>query len=210
MEGSMLEKLPEGTVTVLFTDVEGSTDLRTSRGDETAHALLQRQGEFVRAQIGEHGGHEVKTMGDGFMVAFASARAAVDCAVGIQRCLDEDNRSHAMEDYVRVRVGLHTGEVIRQDGDLFGEAVNAAARIMAKATGGQILVSETVKVVLGHGRDTDLVDRGRYRMKGFPERWRLYEVLWRTEEAAAVHVAPVLSERTPYVGREAERAELRR
>jgi class 3 adenylate cyclase len=67
--------LPEGTVTLLFTDVEKSTDLRTSRGDETAHALLQRQGDLVRAQIREHSGHEVKTMGDGFMVAFASARA---------------------------------------------------------------------------------------------------------------------------------------
>src|SRR2546427_8739247 len=134
----MPDKLPEGTVTLLFTDVEKSTDLRTSRGDETAHALLQTQGELVRAQIGEHGGHEVKSMGDGFMVAFASARSAVDCAVGIQRRLDENNRPRAPEDHIRVRIGLNTGEVIHENGDLFGEAVNAAARIMAKATGGQI------------------------------------------------------------------------
>ncbi len=80
---------------------------------------------------------------------------------------------------------------------------------MAKATGGQILVSEIVRGVLGHGRDTELVDRGRFRLKGFPERWRLFEVLWRTEEAA-VNVAPTLAERTPFVGREEERAELRR
>jgi len=202
--------LPEGTVTLLFTDVEKSTDLRTSRGDETAHALLQTQGELVRAQIGEHGGHEVKSMGDGFMVAFASARSAVGCAVGIQRRLEEDNRARPPEDHVRVRIGLNTGEVVRQDGDLFGEAVNAAARIMAKAAGGQILVSETVRAVLGHGGDTELLDRGRFRMKGFPERWRLFEVLWRSKQEPATAVAPVLAERTPFVGRDEERAELRR
>ena len=206
----MTQQLPEGTVTVLFTDVEGSTALRTSRGDETAHARLQTHGELVRGQLREHRGHEVKTMGDGFMAAFASARAAVDCAVGIQRLLDEDNRSHPTEHHIRVRAGLHTGEVVREDGDLFGEAVNAAARIMAKALGGQILVSDTVRSVLGHGRDTELLDRGRFRMKGFPERWRLYEVLWRSKDEPAAAVAPVLAERTPFVGREAERAELRR
>ena len=109
----MTQQLPEGTVTVLFTDVEGSTALRTSRGDETAHARLQTHGELVRGQLREHRGHEVKTMGDGFMAAFASARAAVDCAVGIQRLLDEDNRSHPAEQHIRVRAGLHTGEVVR-------------------------------------------------------------------------------------------------
>ena len=113
------------------------------------------------------------------------------------------------EDRIRVRAGLHTGEVVNQDGDLFGEAVNAAARIMAKATGGQILVSETVRGVLGHGRDSELLDRGRFRMKGFPERWKLYEVQWRTDEPE-VGVAPVLAEHTPFVGREDERTELRR
>src|SRR3972149_5972034 len=102
----MLEKLPEGTVTLLFTDVEKSTDLRTSRGDETAHALLQTQGELVRAQIAEHGGHEVKSWGAGFMAAFASARSAVDCAVGIQRSLDDDNRARTPAERIRVRIGL--------------------------------------------------------------------------------------------------------
>ena len=203
----MASQLPEGTVTLLFTDVERSTDLRTSRGDETAHALLQTQGELVRAQIAEHGGHEVKSMGDGFMVAFASARSAVDCAVGIQRSLDDDNRARTPAERIRVRIGLHTGEVVKEGGDLFGEAVNAAARIMAKAVGGQVLVSDTLRGVLGHRRHTELVDRGRFRLKGFPERWRLFEVVWQKESAS---VAPALLERTPFVGREAERAELRR
>src|SRR5439155_17658650 len=178
-------QLREGSVMMLFTDGVGETALRQIVGVEIAHARLQTHGELVRGQLREHRGHEVKTMGDGFMAAFASARAAVDCAVGIQRLLDEDNRSHPAEQHIQVRAGLHTGEVVREDGDLFGEAVNAAARIMAKAAGGQIMVSETVKVVLGHGRDTELLDRGRFRLKGFPERWRLYEVQWATEEAPA-------------------------
>jgi tetratricopeptide (TPR) repeat protein len=194
---------------VLFTDVEGSVAMRTSRGDGAAHALLRAQTELVRGQVKEHGGFEVKDMGDGFMAAFASARSAVSCAVGIQRRLSEENRSRSPEDEVRVRAGLNTGEAIRDGGDLFGEAVDAAARIMAKAAGGQIFVSESVKAVLGRGGDAELADRGRFRLKGFPERWRLYEVMWQGDEAP-VTSAPVLAERTPFVGREEERAELRR
>jgi class 3 adenylate cyclase/tetratricopeptide (TPR) repeat protein len=200
------QELPEGTVTVLFTDVEGSTDLTTRRGDEAAQEILRAQRELVRQQVERHSGHEVKSLGDGFMVAFASARRAVACAVGIQRALDERNRGQPPDQQVRVRIGLNTGEVIHEEADLFGEAVNAAARIAAKAKGGQILVSETVRGVMGRAKDVELADRGRFRLKGFPERWRLFEVVWQEEAAAA----PALLERTPFVGREAERAELRR
>jgi class 3 adenylate cyclase len=203
-----VDALPQGTLTFLFTDVEGSTNLRTRRGDAPAHTRLRAQVDVIRKEIQERGGHEVKTMGDGFMVAFASARAAVDCAVGIQRGLEQDNCAHQPDEAVRHRIGLHTGEATRQEGDYFGEAVNAAARIMAKGKGGQILLSETVRGVLGQGRDQELLDRGRFRLKGFPERWHLYEVVWQQE--AAPIAAPALAERTPFVGREEERAELRR
>ena len=87
----MAEELPEGTVTVLFTDVEGSTDLTTRRGDEAARDVLRAHEELVREQVQEHDGREVKALGDGFMVAFGSARKAVACAVGIQRALAEWN-----------------------------------------------------------------------------------------------------------------------
>jgi class 3 adenylate cyclase len=86
------EELPEGTVTVLFTDVEGSTGLTTHRGDEAARDVMRAHEEVVREQVQEHDGREVKAMGDGFMVAFGSARKAVACAVGIQRTLEEHNR----------------------------------------------------------------------------------------------------------------------
>ena len=202
----MSQELPEGTVTVLFTDVVGSTDLTTSRGDEAAQEILRAQRELVREQIGEHSGHEVKGLGDGFMVAFASARKAVACAVGIQRALDAHNRGQPLDDQVLIRIGLNTGEVIQEEADLFGETVNAAARIAAKAKGSQILVSDMVKGLLGRAKGIELVDRGRFRLKGFPERWHLFEVVWQEETIAA----PALVERTPFVGREAERAELRR
>ncbi len=144
----MAHELPEGTVTVLFTDVEGSTDLTTRRGDEAAQAILRTQRGLVRQQVEQHSGHEVKSLGDGFMVAFASARRAVACAVGIQRALEQHNRQHP-DQQVQVRIGLNTGEAIQEEADLFGEAVNAAARIAAKAKGGQVLLSEAVRGVLG-------------------------------------------------------------
>ncbi len=200
-------QLPEGTVTILFTDVEGSTALTRREGDERARVLLRVHEDLVRQQVKAHGGHEIKAMGDGFMVAFTSARGAVACAVGIQQALGEHDSGQPADEQLRVRMGLNTGEVIQEEGDLFGETVNAAARIAAKAAGGQVLVSETVKAVLGRATDVKLADRGRFRLKGFPERWRLFEVVWQ-EQAAAV--GPALVERTPFVGREAERAELRR
>ncbi|MDP2949319.1 MAG: AAA family ATPase, partial [Chloroflexota bacterium] len=226
----MTQGLPEGTVTILFTDVVGSTDLTTRRGDEAAQEILRAQRELVRHQIEAHAGREVKTMGDGFMVAFASARRAVACAVGIQRALQaglappegaassategaassatEGAASSAPTEAIRVRIGLNAGEVVQEEADLFGAAVNAAARIAAKAEGDQILVSETVRALLGPAKDVQFIDRGRFRLKGFPERWRLYEVVWQEERPALA--APALVERTPFVGREAERAQLRR
>ena len=202
----MPHELPEGTVTVLFTDVVGSTNLTTSRGDEGAQEILRAQRDLTRQKVEEHSGHEVKGLGDGFMVAFASARMAVACAVGIQRALEEHNRGQPLDGQVLIRIGLNTGEVIQEEADLFGETVIAASRIAAKAKGGQILVSDLVKGLLGRAKGIELVDRGRFRLKGFPERWHLFEVGWR-EEAI---VAPALVVRTPFVGRETERAELRR
>jgi len=192
------------TVTVLFTDVVGSTSMRTGRGDAAAQEIIHAHFDLVRQQIEQHSGQEVKTIGDSFMVAFASARKAVECAVAVQRALEESGGLG-----VQVRIGVNTGEAIQEAGDLFGSAVDAAARIMAKAEGGQILVSETVRAVIGSAKDLQFVDRGRFRLKGFPERWRLYEVAWQ-EARAPMAVVPALVERTPFVGREAERVDLRR
>src|SRR5438552_1974056 len=125
----------DGPVTVLFSDVEASTELRTARGDHAAHALLRTHEELIRGQIAQHGGREVKALGDGFLVAFASARRAVACAVAIQRTLQE--RRFELPD-VNVQIGINTGEVVQEGTDLYGQVVHAAARIAAKATGGEI------------------------------------------------------------------------
>ncbi len=204
----MTQELPEGTVTILFTDVVGSTELRTGRGDAPAHEILRAHFDLVRQQIEQHSGQEVKTIGDSFMVAFGSAKRAVDCAVAVQRAL-EVQRNEAPDQHVRVRIGLNTGEVIREQEDIFGAAVDAAARITAKAKENEILASDMVRGLVGPAKDIQFVDRGRFRLKGFPERWHLYEVAWQTRPGPAAGPAPLL-DRTPFVGRQAERAELRR
>ena len=184
-------------LTILFTDVEGSTALHVSKGDAEARRILGACDEVIRHQVREHGGREIKSTGDGFMIAFTSPRRAVACALAIQET------STARGQQVRVRAGVHTGEVSEEAGDLFGGAVNAAARICAKAQGGEVLVSDVVRQLCGTSGDVSWRERGVVRLRGFPERWRLYQA-----------VSPVrgtsVGERTPFVGREAELAELRR
>ena len=198
----------EGAVTVLFTDVEGSTDLRTRLGDEAADDLLRLHEKIVRDRVSQHGGREIKTLGDGFMVAFASPRKAISCAIDIQRALDDRNRaSPGLE--LRVRIGINAGEVSEKAGDLFGAAVNAAARIAGKAVGGQILIANVVKDLAGIRPDLSYIDRGLFWLKGFPERWRLFEVLRRAAGPAQELAAPGMR-RTEFVGRDTERADLRR
>src|SRR4030081_171135 len=171
------------TLTVLFTHPGGSTRLRQHQGETAAHGIMNEHNEIVRRQIGEHAGQEVKTAGDSFMVAFDSARKGVECAVSLQRALHDYNRRHPARS-VKVRIGLHTGEAIRAGNDLFGTSVDAAARIMAKADGEQILVSDVLKSILGAARDLSFKDHKRVQLKGFPERWRLWEVSWRSETEA--------------------------
>src|SRR5437870_10743139 len=204
----MAQQPPAGVVTVLFTDIVGSAALKTSQGDATAQELVRGHFDLLRQQVESHGGREVKTLGDGRTATVLSPRSALTSAIAMQRALADGNRTKPPEQQVQVRVGLNAGEAIREDGDLFGSTVDAAARICAKAAGGQILTSETVRGVVGATKDIQFADRGRFRLKGFPDRWRLVEVVWQEEAPAAR--APVLAERTPFVGREAERAELRR
>jgi SARP family transcriptional regulator, regulator of embCAB operon len=174
----------EGPVTILFTDVVGSTDLRTRRGDTAAHRLLQEHETLVRTCVRDHGGHEVKSLGDGFMVAFVSARQALTCAQAIQRAVAARNRDVPAEE-VHVRIGLNTGEVVQEGSDLCGQAVNAAARIAARANSDEILCAEVVKALVGSDPQFSFEDRGRSRLKGFPERWHLYALNWIPDTDAA-------------------------
>jgi class 3 adenylate cyclase/tetratricopeptide (TPR) repeat protein len=203
----MTQELPEGTVTVLFTDCEGSTDLTTRLGDDAAREVLRACDELVRQQVARHRGQEVKHTGDGLMVAFQSARRAVACAVDIQRAIAGRNRREPAR-AVRVRIGLNTGEVIREQEDFFGATVNAAKRIADQAAAGEILISETAKGVLGEATTVQLEDCGEVELKGFPRPMRLHRVSWEEEPTGPAGIR--LLERTPFVGRESERVSLRR
>src|SRR5437660_3596069 len=125
-------------MTVVFTDVEGSTAMRSRLGDRPVSALLRSHEARVRAQAGRGGGRVIKTLGDGLLLAFSSPAAAIMCAVAIQ---DEQARQNAGEDgpQLSCRIGMTTGEVVDEGGDLHGQAVHAAARIVARAKGGEIL-----------------------------------------------------------------------
>jgi class 3 adenylate cyclase len=174
---ALTQASPEGTVTILFTDIEGSTALAQRLGDKAYHALLAEHNRILREQVARHGGHEVKCMGDGFMVAFASAARALSCAVDIQKAFAAYNREHA-EEAIAVRIGLNTGESIEEARDYFGTAVTLAARIANRAQGGQILVSEVARTVGGSLAEVEFRDAGRKQLKGIKGRQRVYEVVW--------------------------------
>ena len=182
-------------VAILFTDVEGSTAMRTTLGDDAAHNLFSAHDEVLRAQIAWHNGWSVQVTGDSFMAAFDSVRAAVSCAVGIQQTLEGSP--------VRVRIGLNAGEATERNGDVSGEVVNAAARVMARAQGGEILAADVVRQLAGTMVGITFRDRGHFVLKGFPDQRQLYEVGWRKETPAAT-----VTRRTPFVGRKPERGQL--
>jgi len=166
----------EDVHTILFTDVEGSTALTQRLGDAKARDLLREHERVVRDALKAHGGSEVKTMGDGFMASFSSATKALQCAIAIQSAFAERNES--AEEAIHVRIGLNAGEPIAEDEDLFGTAVNMAARICAKADGGQILAPIVVRELVA-GKGFLFSDRGETEMRGFEDPVRLYEVRWR-------------------------------
>lgn len=170
---------PEGTITILFTDIEGSTALAHDLGNEGALQIIRDHNSIVRTCIERNSGFEVKTQGDGFMIAFASAASAIFCAVDIQRSMAEYNGRRPESD-VLVRIGVNAGDTLRHEEDFFGVAVNLAARIAARARGGQILVSGLVRGLAGPVPGITYIARGRIEARGFAYRFRLYEVLWET------------------------------
>ncbi len=194
-------ELPEGPVTIMFTDVEGSTAFRTSLGDTEADALFEEHGKLLRTVIAEHRGQDQKAaLGDGFLAVFVSTRRAIACAIEIQRALDAFNRSRAVP--LRVRIGLNTGEVTVKDDQLSGEAIHAASRVCAAASGGQILVSDVTRQLGGTIPDVSFNDTGEHDLKGFPHPWRLWDVIWIRETMQVTQQC--------FVGRENELAALRK
>jgi len=163
---------------VLFTDVEGSTALTQRLGDSKARDVLRTHERIVREALRAHGGAEVKALGDGFMASFSSATGALECAIAMQRAFAAHNE--AAGEPIRVRIGLNAGEPIAEGADLFGTAVNLAARIAARAAGGEILASDVVRQLVA-GKGFLFADRGEVALRGFEDPVRLYELRWGEE-----------------------------
>jgi class 3 adenylate cyclase len=177
--------LPLGaTVTIAFSDIRGFTDYTDQHGDEAAYRVLQQHNGVVRNQVDLFGGHVVKTQGDSFMIAFPTARSAIQCAVAIQRALASAQTEPGS--HMALGIGINTGEPIQEGGDFFGGPVNLAARICASAGPGQIFVSETTRYVTGRIEAVEFLDRGLHDLKGFQEPQRLYEVRWTDSGAGAM------------------------
>jgi len=172
-------KVPSGLVTILFTDIEGSTTLTQRVGDAKAQELLRTHNTIVRDALKAHSGSEVKHTGDGIMASLPSASQGLQCAVEIQRAVAAHAEQHG-EGPLRVRIGLNTGEPVAEEQDLFGTAVQLARRICDRAEPGQILVSNVVRE-LAAGKGFLFSDRGDVELRGFEDPVRLYEVRWREE-----------------------------
>jgi class 3 adenylate cyclase/DNA-binding SARP family transcriptional activator len=182
--GTAVEETPSGTVTFLFTDLEGSTHLWEEHPD-TMTAALTRHDAILRDAVESHRGRIVKTTGDGVHAAFANASDAIHAAIAAQLALHAEPWSETGA--LRVRMGVHTGTAEQRNGDYYGPAVNQAARLMGIAHGGQIVCSGVVAELVGD--HFDLVDLGLHRLRDLESALRVFQI-----------VAPGLESRFPPLG----------
>jgi class 3 adenylate cyclase len=176
---------PDGTVTILFTDIEGSTAMTERLGDQRWLDVLRGHNAIVRKRVAAHEGFEVKAEGDGFMLAFQSARKALECAVDIQRAFADRNES--ADEPIQVRIGLHTGEAIKEADDFFGKNVILAARIAGQAQGGEILVSSLLKELTESAGDIAFGEGREVELKGLAGTHRVFEVGWEKPTSRSAH-----------------------
>ncbi|HLF41721.1 MAG TPA: AAA family ATPase, partial [Acidimicrobiia bacterium] len=192
-----------GTVTVLFTDLVGSTDLLSRLGEATFDGVRRSHFSALRQAIGRHRGEEVKTLGDGVLAAFGSAADAVACAASVQQSVERWSRSGRAP--LAVRVGLALGEVSFEDDDVFGAPVVEAARLVAAAGAGEILATSLVAMVAGGRSDARFVEVGPMELKGLPNPVAVCRVEW---ESAGGTTCPLPAFLTDvgriFVGREPE------
>jgi predicted ATPase/class 3 adenylate cyclase len=209
-----MKGLPTGTVTFLFTDIEGSTRLLQGLGDGF-HAVVDEHGRILRQAIASGGGTEIRTEGDSFFAVFPTPAGALAAAVRAQRDLAAHPwpQGHSL----RVRMGLHTGQGVLGGDDYIGLDVHLAARIAAAGHGGQVLLSEATRAPVEHAlpHGMSLRDLGRHRLKDFEHPEHLYDLVIdglpaefpavRTLDAQPTNLPP---QRTSFVGREREVAEV--
>jgi DNA-binding SARP family transcriptional activator len=204
--------MPEGTVTVLFTDLVGSTELLERLGDDDAETLRREYFRVLRRAVTASRGRDVKNLGDGLMVVFGSTLDALNSAVAMQRAIDRRNR-RTRDKELRVRIGVSVGEPTREGDDYFGMPVVVAKRFCDHAERGQILASELVRVLAGQRGDHTFLDHGRVPLKGLAEPVAAVEVLWEApgeEDEGGLPLPPRIREISPmgFTGRVSERQRL--
>ncbi|WP_156753566.1 adenylate/guanylate cyclase domain-containing protein [Actinokineospora pegani] len=169
---------PDGTVTFMFTDIIDSTTLNDELGDKAWVRLLQAHDQVVRRQVAVRKGHVVKSLGDGFMIAFSTAELAISAAVAIQHILAERPHKALRATPITVRIGIHRGPAITRDGDYFGRTVATAARVAAQAGSQEVLVSaDTLEGLPDPGRFR-LAQPRRAELKGLKGDHALHPVEW--------------------------------
>jgi class 3 adenylate cyclase len=168
---------PDGMMTVIFTDIVGSTELMERVGESRWIELIEVHNRLVRNCVADHGGDVVKSQGDGFMITFASATSALGCGIALQRRLAR-HREQNLGQPLSTRIGIHAGNIFRTEGDYLGRAVVLAARITGCAQADEILISDDTK------RYTETVQSWRYgrtedlRLKGLIATQRVHVLEW--------------------------------
>lgn len=173
-----------GTITIVFSDIESSTQRATSMGDAAWMKVLSAHNDIIQRHVDRWQGTVVKNQGDGFMLTFGGARRALRAMIGVQEELERFAADHP-DQGVRVRVGVHTGEVISEDGDIFGKHVMLAARVGGLADGGEILVSSIVREIAAARGDLAFGPARTAVLKGIEGDHVVYPLLWQefTEES---------------------------
>ncbi|MET0903166.1 MAG: AAA family ATPase [Acidimicrobiales bacterium] len=196
-------------VTLLFTDLVGSTALGSSRSADDADGLRRTHFALLREAVEATGGREVKNLGDGLMVVFTSPSRALACGVAMQQAIDRHNRRGGD---LSVRIGIACGETTEEDGDYFGDPVIEAARLTAAAEGGQILATEIVQAMVGRHSPVELRSVGDLELKGMPAPVPTVEARWHAAAAEATPLPPRLrtasNALSPFLGRAEEVAAL--
>ena len=160
---------------VMFTDIVGSTSMTSRLGDVRSVEMVRAHDLMIRRALGDSGGQDIKHTGDGIMASFGSVTGAASSTRAIQEAFEEFNRSSSEK--LEVRIGMHCGEPVQDSNDLFGSTVQMAARICARASPNQILVSDALRLELPHR--FSVIPVGSHTLKGFLEPVPLYEVAWR-------------------------------
>ncbi|MBA2630993.1 MAG: adenylate/guanylate cyclase domain-containing protein [Thermoleophilaceae bacterium] len=170
---------PDGAVTLVFSDIEDSTGMNERLGDRLWYDILRDHNAVVRGLAGAHDGTVVKSLGDGFMLAFQSAHAAVRCAIEVEQTLH--GRAAGQDgETLKVRIGVHSGFVIADSDDFYGRNVVLAARIADCAVGGEVLVSEVVKQYTASDPGLRFEHRGEFRFKGLHGEHAVHSLLWQS------------------------------